>query len=924
MSSIQATGHYLTKDGSPFLYLGDTEWVLNNHSDAQVKEILADRAEKGFTVIQVLLSRSWYGDADAPAWGTVDANNNSPFINHDPTHFNQAYWQRWQWIVDEAASRHLQIMVVVGDPIRADSMNPVHSLAEAYEYGRLIGEVFKGKANVIFGLGQDNGGWGSDAEETRAMAEGIADGQNGVNNYDHYADYSTTLMTFHACRGTSSSEWFQGDQWLDVNGTQVPFLNGGNLVSQDYNRTNPTKPVINLEDWYEDSYDNPNNGGPITEHQVHIQVFKSFFSGAAGYTYGDTDNWRQYTSTAYLDDAGAEDVGRIGQWVQSHEWWKWVPDQSIIDSGAGWGDSAKAAVRVSDGSALYVYYPDASGATIATSALHATGTLTATWWNPDSGETKAAGTVSADGKVWLQPPSGWADAVLMITTAAGTSQGTTGGSTSTPTTTTSPPTSTASDTVIKGTDGNDNLHGTSGDDVLVGGLGADTLTGGTGNDIFRYTAVADTDGSHGYDYINGFDGPGKAAGDVIDLSGVDADPATAGIQAFEFVGTATLERGTISVMDHSWDNHTMVQGLTKDGAYFHIWINDGAAVSASQYTADDFLFAGTSSTTTTTTPSTSTPTTSTPTTSTPTPTTASATVIMGTDGNDDLHGTAGNDTLIGGAGDDLYEVAVGGRAVVIEEVGGGTDTVELHARDGATAGNGNFTYQMPDNVENLLVDEDLHGSLSVKGNELANHIVYQTATPSESWSIRLYGYGGDDTLVGSSLAEKLDGGDGNDTVSGGGGSDTLYGGAGNDLLAGDDGDDAIGGSGGNDTLIGGLGSDTLYGGSGKDVFRFGAVADTDADHGFDHIISFDAPGKAAGDVIDLSGIDADPATAGDQAFRFVGTGALERGTVRVIDHSWDHHTMVQGMTQDGAYFHIWIDDGAGVSASNYTADDFVL
>ena len=768
MSSIQSSNHYLTKDGSPFLYLGDTEWVLNNHSDTQVKEILDDRAEKGFTVVQVLLSRSWYGDADAPGWGVVDANNNAPFINHDPTRLNQAYWQRWQWIADEAAARKLQILVVVGDPIRGDSMNPVDSPAEAYEYGRLIGQVFQGKGNVIFGLGQDNGGWGNDADETRAMAEGIADGQNGVNRYDGTADYTTTLMTFHACRGTSSSQWFQNDAWIDVHGTQVPFLDGGNLVGEDYGRANPTRPVINLEDWYEDSYDNPNNGGPITAHQIRIQAFKSFFSGAAGYTYGHTENWRQHTSTAYLDDDGAQDVARIGTWVKAHEWWKWTPDASIIDSGGGWGDGAKVAVRASDGSALYVYFPDGSGASIASGALGAAGGLSAAWWNPDTGETKAAGALDADGKTWLQPPGGWADAVLMVTKTGGGTQ--TGTSTEPPTTTPTTP-ATAGATVISGTAGHDKLQGTVGDDVMVGGLGADTLSGGAGRDVFRYTAVAETDGSHGYDSINGFDAPGKAAGDVIDLSRIDADPATTGIQAFKFVGTGELERGTIRLIDHDWADHTMVQGLTKDGSYFHLWINDGAAVKASAYTADDFLLApGTVAPTppTTTTPTTTPPTT-TPTTPTTPATSTATTKIKGTDGHDNLQGTAGNDLMLGG-----------------------------------------------------------------------------------------------------------------------------------------------------------LGADTLTGGAGRDVFRYTAVAETDASRGFDYINGFDAPGKAAGDRIDLARIDADLASAGDQAVTFAGTGELERGSVRLIDHDWGNHTMVQGLTKDGAYFHLWINDGADVTAAAYTAADFLL
>lgn len=118
---------------------------------------------------------------------------------------------------------------------------------------------------------------------------------------------------------------------------------------------------------------------------------------------------------------------------------------------------------------------------------------------------------------------------------------------------------------------------------------------------------------------------------------------------------------------------------------------------------------------------------------------------------------------------------------------------------------------------------------------------------------------GDDTIKGSSDDNGLSGGGGNDSLSGGLGFDDLIGGAGNDSLSGDDGDDAI---------IGGLGRDALTGGAGADNFVFsqrdslrtGADLITDFQTGVDHI--------------DLSAIDADTLTVGDQAFAFIDGAAF--------------------------------------------------
>jgi Ca2+-binding RTX toxin-like protein len=141
---------------------------------------------------------------------------------------------------------------------------------------------------------------------------------------------------------------------------------------------------------------------------------------------------------------------------------------------------------------------------------------------------------------------------------------------------------------ITGTAGSDRLFGTAGADILTGGIGADSLTGAGGNDVFRYTAVDDTN-SRGYDYIQDFQGPGAAAGDVIDLSAIDADPNAPGDQAFTFAGTGALTGGAIRLANNSWGPHTMVQGMTKTGQYFHIWILDGTSAAAAAYAAADFV-----------------------------------------------------------------------------------------------------------------------------------------------------------------------------------------------------------------------------------------------------------------------------------------------------------------------------------------------
>ena len=90
----------------------------------------------------------------------------------------------------------------------------------------------------------------------------------------------------------------------------------------------------------------------------------------------------------------------------------------------------------------------------------------------------------------------------------------------------------------------------------------------------------------------------------------------------------------------------------------------------------------------------------------------------------------------------------------------------------------------------------------------------------------LFALGGNDFIVGSSDADRLNGDDGNDRLLGAGNSDTLFGGVGNDLLNGGAGNDILFGDSGSDTLQGGRGDDLLNGGPGSDVLAGDGGKDT--------------------------------------------------------------------------------------------------
>lgn len=126
--------------------------------------------------------------------------------------------------------------------------------------------------------------------------------------------------------------------------------------------------------------------------------------------------------------------------------------------------------------------------------------------------------------------------------------------------------------------------------------------------------------------------------------------------------------------------------------------------------------------------------------------------------------------------------------------------------------------------------------------------------------------------TGNILANRLTGNGGNNVLNGGLGADTLVGGGGNDKLFGSTGNDTLFGGIGDDKVTGGLGKDLLTGGLGADHFIFESRLDSGTTAaGRDVITDFS---RAQGDRINLSQIDANLRLTGDQSFKFIGAAGF--------------------------------------------------
>ncbi|WP_160016445.1 calcium-binding protein [Pseudomonas sp. 8BK] len=373
------------------------------------------------------------------------------------------------------------------------------------------------------------------------------------------------------------------------------------------------------------------------------------------------------------------------------------------------------------------------------------------------------------------------------------------------------------DDVLTGTAANEVLIGGAGKDTLNGGAGNDRLLGGVGDDTYVYTAGQDVleelGGIDTLRFANGItfnqvaSGLGKSGNDlVLKVNGSTANQVT--LKDFFLGGDNLVE--TISFETGGQLTASQIFGAfglpvpTAPAAAFDSVVqgtsgNDAALNGTAQrdllqgFNGNDQLSGA-----------------------------AGNDRLEGGNGNDTLNGGAGNDTLIGGRGDDTYVFAAGGGQDVIDNIGGGFDTLRFdgiafnQVSSGLMKSGNDLVLKVSggsdqvtlknwflggDHVVDVisfasgdqLTSAQLFGAFGLANPDAAGSPNYQGVPDERSFGTILAGQAGDQNIIGSSDADLIDGGAGNDKLRGGKGNDYLLGGDGSDTyyFAAGDGQDSI-------------------------------------------------------------------------------------------------------------------------------------
>lgn len=404
-----------TEEGKPFFWLADTAWqMLHDLNDEEMERYLANRREKGFTVIQTVILAELRGD-QPNAFGHMPiepGRPDKPIVVDGP---DNDYWDDVERAIQRAAKHQLYVALLptwgkyVCSNWQSGMVDGFFNAENAEAYGRFIGQRFAHLPNIIWILGGDRN-CPTDASRAvwRAMARGIAQGVTGREDYDR------VLMGYHPA-GPGSTAWFFNDEpWLDFHAIQSShgrWVINWQMIDYAYTLP-PTRPVLDLES----SYPELRHGWPpstATDDDARRAAYWSVFAGAAGHTYGHHSIWQMH-SPKYpgvagpkrywyeaLDAPSAFQMGYLRRLIESVPFHTQRPDLSLLAFEQELPWEMCLALR-GEGFAM-AYTPTGRTLQINLDRLNAPRCIVS-WFNPRTGQMSPLGEHPAKGIRNFTPP----------------------------------------------------------------------------------------------------------------------------------------------------------------------------------------------------------------------------------------------------------------------------------------------------------------------------------------------------------------------------------------------------------------------------------------------------------------------------------------------------------------------------------------
>ncbi len=386
--------YFIDERGEPFFWLGDTQWDLfREFTFEDACAIMARRKAQGFSVIQVMTTGVGEGDKANRAGQT-------PWIDGDPSQPNEAYFAGMDAVVREAGRLGLILVVGIYHQVQAQRI----TMANARAYARRIGRRYRAHPHIVWTMYPK-------AELSflpvlRELAAGLRETDAGQ------ADGGEHLITVHPDPSPTSSSFIHDEPWLAFNMNQpcITYEKIIDMVRADYARE-PAKPAVMAEGGYEGL----EFGRLQTDLEIRRQAYWSYLAGGH-HSYGHQDAWQHHGQwRSWIDSPGARHLSVYKQVITALPgWWRWEPDQSVFAADPGEGMTQCVGARAAGGDWVLVYIADNRSVTLRMDRLAAGGHVAACWIDPTTGRRTDMGTFPAAGDRGFVVPSGWRDALVLL------------------------------------------------------------------------------------------------------------------------------------------------------------------------------------------------------------------------------------------------------------------------------------------------------------------------------------------------------------------------------------------------------------------------------------------------------------------------------------------------------------------------------
>ena len=398
-------GHYFRySDGTPFLWVGDTwwNWTKRGIHFSTYKTLVDDRAAKGYTIGQLFVA--------ANGWGP-----SSSLLDETFTVLDVAHMQKVDSMIAYANSQGITVWVH-GWWARENLNNTAGEEKMKRWWRYLIHRL--GAYNVIWVPGGeynlDNYG-GLGLQFWKDLGKMI----DAEDPYQRIIGMHNTPPNWGG--GMEAPQWstaeiLHQEPWLDYNQSQVGHGRMANEMIPDVVReayeTDPPKPIVVTEPWYEFIEGNP------TGRDIRFGAWTAMLSGAAGHTYGGGHVWLAHVPEApaggggpwpleegfernTLDYEGAVSMGHLASFFKKVDWWKMAPHPELIQ------EHPDKYCLAAPGQEYIVYLRWGGTLKVDLTAASENDTFEYSFFDPKNGKSYPGGTVKGGAPRFFSAPGGY-------------------------------------------------------------------------------------------------------------------------------------------------------------------------------------------------------------------------------------------------------------------------------------------------------------------------------------------------------------------------------------------------------------------------------------------------------------------------------------------------------------------------------------